>query len=480
MPTFNNEASLRAFPGFQLLSDHIQSIVLQMLKDDRLNSYGSLKRPPNAWLIFRSDMLASSPEMSSIPQAQVTVQCKSRWAVATLQERVELQARSRRANDELLQYFPDYSYKPMSTGEKKRWKELGAYQRKDFWLSSALRIAERIANPGKPWDGFLTLEKWAKGHAPAGSLDTSNNTSLVVDFVQPPEPGRASQSTSPPPARIASRSQQICMYAINSRTYQAINLAVTPSGAPNTATDPLSTTASRFHPYGKKARTHGSPAESREKEQAGIRRKAAKKTLPPGNKMVWVSEEVDDDVPDDVFKHLSSSMSPDEASPDHLVLGDYTDPWTPGAMDEHGEQFYPEIGSISEYHEYMSAYYFAQENSLNFIWPPPPRSPSPSLSPSSPHESLVDSTIPLVQVAERIPPDFQSSNSLEGSDFSTETPPPEMCEPVPGTDLISDSDSDSESVTTPEEELDWGESVSFDGMEDLDHEGLEGFEFDFE
>ncbi|KAG8682564.1 hypothetical protein FRC11_014700 [Ceratobasidium sp. 423] len=172
MPTFNNEASLRAFPGFQILDDRIQSIVLQMLKDDRLNSYGGLKRPPNAWLIFRSDTLAANPEMGSMSQAEVTVRCKSRWAVATPEERMELQARAREADDALLQFFPDYSYKPMSAREKERWKELGAYQRKDFWLSSAVRIAERIANPSKQWDGFLTLEKWAENHTPAGSPST--------------------------------------------------------------------------------------------------------------------------------------------------------------------------------------------------------------------------------------------------------------------------------------------------------------------
>ncbi|KAH7335998.1 hypothetical protein B0J17DRAFT_60990 [Rhizoctonia solani] len=184
MPTFNHEASLRAFSKFQILDDHIQSIILQMLKDDRFNSYGSLKRPPNAWLIFRSDMLATNPEMSTMSQAEVTVRCKSRWAVATLQERMELQARARRASDELLQYFPDYSYKPMSKAEKERWKGLGAHQRKDFWLSSAVRIAERIANPSEPWDGFLTLEKWSED-TPAGSLGTSNNPSLAATSLQP-------------------------------------------------------------------------------------------------------------------------------------------------------------------------------------------------------------------------------------------------------------------------------------------------------
>ncbi|KAL5631930.1 hypothetical protein ACGC1H_000079 [Rhizoctonia solani] len=272
MPAFGNEVSLRAFPKFQLLDDHIQSIVLRMLKDDRLNSYGGLKRPPNAWLIFRSDMLAADAEMGSMSQAEVTVRCKSRWAVATLQERMELQARARRANDELLQYFPDYAYKPMSTGEKARWKELGTHLRKDFWLSSAVRIAERIAYPGKEWDGFLTLEKWVETHATVGPHSASHEkVSAGLDFVQSPETGRASGSTSPSPTHITARSQRSCSKAGSDSI-----------GAPKSGTDPLSAISSRFHPYNRQSSTHGSPADSRGKNQARIQRKAAKKIWPPG------------------------------------------------------------------------------------------------------------------------------------------------------------------------------------------------------
>ncbi|CAE6417178.1 unnamed protein product [Rhizoctonia solani] len=500
MTVFGNEVSLRAFPKFQLLGDHIQSIVLRMLKDARLNSYGGLKRPPNAWLIFRSDMLAANAEMSSMSQAEVTIRCKSRWAVATLQERIELQARARRANDELLQYFPDYSYKPMSTGEKARWKELGTHLRKDFWLSSATRIAERIAYPDKEWDGFLTLEKWVETHTTIGSPGVSHKkVPAGLGLVQSPETGRASGSTSPSQTHIIARSQRIRSKAGSDSI-----------GALESGTDPLGAISSRFHPYNRKS-THGSSADGRGKDQPRIRRKATTETWPPGllrnvlvrigsqasstqrrrlvlsmfqlmDKLVWVSEEVDDAVPGDISQHLSSSMSPDETSPDHLVLHDYTDPWIPEAMDNQGELFQPEIESISEYYEYMSAYYIAQENSMDFIWPPHPLSLSPSLSPPSPHEPLIESSVSMEQATKRIPSNIRSSNPSEDShlDFRADMSPPGMCESVPSTNLMSDSDSDSESVTTPEEDIGWDESVSFDSMEEFNHEGLEGFEFDFE
>ncbi|CAE7175829.1 unnamed protein product [Rhizoctonia solani] len=477
MPTINNEASLRAFPKFQLLGDHIKSIVIQMLKDDRLNNYGGLKRPPNAWLIFRSTLAATS-EMRSLSQAEITSRCKARWVSTTPEERMVPQARARRANHDLLQYFPDYSYKPMSAGEKERWKALGAYQRKEFWLSSAVRIAERIAHPNQPWGGFLTLEKWAKDQAPVGSIGTSHNAlSAGLGLVHPPEARRTSQSIPPPPTRLASRSERICNTPRNGSTR-----------APSPSANQLGVTSTRFHPYSRGSTIYGSPTKSSESNQAPIRSQVFKKTLPPDplrgvlvhigpqahrtqrrqlvmsmfqlkDKIVWVSEEVDDDVPDDIFKHLSSSMSPDEASPDHLVLHDYTDPWIPQAMDEYGELFSPEIRTVSEYHEYMSSHHFSQENSLDFVWPPPSRSSSTSLS------------APLY-------PSPVGSNILEDPalDFSTEISPPAASEP--GTNLSSDSDSDS--IKTPEECLGWDEPIFFGNTEDFDYEGLESFEFESE
>ncbi|CAE6416070.1 unnamed protein product [Rhizoctonia solani] len=448
MPMFNNEDALRALPEFRLLDDHIQSIVLRMLKDDRLNNYGSLKRPPNAWLIFRSDMLTANSEMSSISQAEVTTRCKAHWLMATPQERMELQARAQQANDELIQYFPDYTYKPMSKGEKERWKELGMHQKKQFWLSSAVRIAERIAYPGNEWGGFLTLKNWMDDHTPATQPTTLHETLAAI---HPPETGNTLESILPPPPPIAARSQQI--------------------------------------------HVHESPAESQEKEPARTRRQVAQKIPPPGplkdvlvhigpqasntqrrrlvlsmfqlkDKLVWVSEEVDDDVPDDIFEYLSKIINPDETAPNQLVLHDYADPWIPEATDKYGEIFCPEIGSVSEYHEYMSAYYFAQENSLDFIWPPPPQSPP------SPHASLIESTAPLVQTSGfYLGP--QCSNPL-GNDFDMEASPPDMPEPVPGTNFISELESGS--VPTPEDDLGWGQSVSFNN----DQVALEGHKLDFE
>ncbi|KAJ1305766.1 hypothetical protein OPQ81_010496 [Rhizoctonia solani] len=497
MPTFNNEASLRAFPKFQSLSDRIQSIILQMLKDDRLNCYGGLKRPPNAWLIFRSDILTANPEMNSMSQMEVTARCRSRWAVATLQERMDAQARARRASDELLEYFPDYCYKPMSTGDRKRWKELGACQRRNFWLASAVRIAERIANPTKQWDGFLTLEKWEENHATTSPADISDNPSLTgLDSVHSPDMGRTIESASPPPTHLAPRLQRLR----NKPNSSCV-------GAPNSTADVLNTPSSKFHSYSRKSSIHEPSLESHEKEEVQIQRKAAEAALPPGplrdvlvyigpqgantrrrrlilsmfqlkNKMIWVSEEADDDILDDVFEEFSSTMSPDKTSPNHIVLPDYSDPWIPEAMDENGESFCPEIRSVSEYHDYMTAYYLAGGNSSDFIWRQPPHPPSPTLSPPTLPESPTPPTIPSVQAIEFIPKALHVSSLTVGQslDFSSETSHPEMCESLLSTNHISDSDS--ESIKTPED-IGWDESIPNDTLEDFRY-GLEGFEFNFE
>ncbi|CAE6470266.1 unnamed protein product [Rhizoctonia solani] len=460
MPTFNNEASLRAFPQFQILDHRIQSIILQMLKDDRLNNYGGIKRPPNAWMLFRSDMLAVHPEMSSMSQADVTVRCKTHWAVASLQERAELQARARQANDQLFQYFPDYSYKPMSTEVKLRWKKLNITQRKEFWIASAAHIAEKIANPSKPWGGFLTLNKWADEYYPTVSRRTLSQKLGAV--TAPPVTGstskRAYPTSRPPP-----QPQRTCK----------------PDGGPFVASSSkLHTTSSRFHPYSKQTKVQGSSTKRDAKEQTRTQHGDIRKVLPPGplknvlvpidprsnsqrkrlvlsmfqlkGKMVWVSELIDDQVPDDVLRQLSDSTGPNETSPDHLVLRDYTDPWVPEAMNEYGESFYPDIRSISEYYEYMEAYYSSREHDSEFIWPPPARSP-PSLSRHSPSGFRAPPTLFLRQDTELFSSNPRDSSLPGGNptlDFGAEISPPE----IPGTNLISGSHSDS--VATPED-LGW-------------------------
>ncbi|KAG8741712.1 hypothetical protein FRC10_002539 [Ceratobasidium sp. 414] len=52
-----------------------------------------------------------------------------------------------------------------------------------------------------------------------------------------------------------------------------------------------------------------------------------------------------------------------------LVLRDYTNPCMPEALDEDQEPYLPIIRDISEYRQYMAAYYQSQVDGTPFIWP---------------------------------------------------------------------------------------------------------------
>lgn len=153
--------TLEVYAPYQQLDDAVKSKLLLLAKADRLNEFGRLKRAPNVWLVFRSNVLAHSQDKSK-PQSQVTIESKAKWAKTGKQAQAEYKDLAKEKLRELLELFPDYQYLPMKAGEKERWRALGVERRKEFWFTSAVRIAKRMANPEGHWPGFLLFEDWEK------------------------------------------------------------------------------------------------------------------------------------------------------------------------------------------------------------------------------------------------------------------------------------------------------------------------------
>jgi hypothetical protein len=161
---FISESALRSFPPFQALDQNIQAVLLKIR--ERLNKYGGFKRPPNIWLIFRSDEIALV-EDKTIRQSELSVQCKTRYENTTAAQREELKARADAKASDLTSLFPNYNYRPLPREEAKQWKSLGKNQRKTFWLAAAVRIAERILNPDSTWSGPLAFSSWFRKNLPS-------------------------------------------------------------------------------------------------------------------------------------------------------------------------------------------------------------------------------------------------------------------------------------------------------------------------
>jgi hypothetical protein len=155
------ESTLLKFPPFQALAQDIQTTLLQLVKEQRLNTYGGFKRTPNAWLIFRSNALALIGD-KNIHQSEVSVQSKASWDNATTEQRAEMKARADAKAADLTKLFPDYHYRPFTHEETAQWKKLGIALRRTFWLASAVRIAKRIVDPDVEWEGFLSLSSWLR------------------------------------------------------------------------------------------------------------------------------------------------------------------------------------------------------------------------------------------------------------------------------------------------------------------------------
>ncbi|KAG9079932.1 hypothetical protein FRC06_007299, partial [Ceratobasidium sp. 370] len=96
-----NTQSLSAFPPFQGLPPKIRELLYQLVEEGRFNDHGGLKRPPNVWLLFRSDVCASSDD-KNVNQSELTAKCKVAWEQATDEQRSQLKQRAEAKNAELL------------------------------------------------------------------------------------------------------------------------------------------------------------------------------------------------------------------------------------------------------------------------------------------------------------------------------------------------------------------------------------------
>ncbi|KAF8606208.1 hypothetical protein BDV93DRAFT_542935 [Ceratobasidium sp. AG-I] len=331
---FTSVASLNAYAPFQQLDDTTKSTLRQLVTDKRLNPYGRFKRAPNVWLIFRSDVLAHIQDKTKT-QSQVTIESKSKWGQTSKQDRAEFQERAEEQLEDLLEAFPDYKFYPLRPGEKERWGQLESSQKKDFWLASAVRIARRINNPEGSWPGMLSFEDWER-----------NNGFAPVN------------STGPQPSSISSKVSR-------SKTLPTRGVAATNPAAKSPAR------ASASHPY-KDARANASrPAEriqaSRLQSQeivplpewledvlidlgpqvlGGKRRRFVLCVFQGYERTIWVEEEVDDDVPEQIFQQLQKLVPQDTFN---LILRNYSNPWIPDGVTERFQ-------SVDEYHAFMAKF----------------------------------------------------------------------------------------------------------------------------
>ncbi|KAG8721754.1 hypothetical protein FRC09_007413 [Ceratobasidium sp. 395] len=398
--------SLSAFKPFQALRPNIQDILLKLVEEDRLNDYGSLKRPPNVWLIFRSDALASLDDRK-INQCELTMECKAAWKKTTADQRVQLKARAEAKNAELLRLFPEYQYSPMTSEEKTRWSAMNTTMRKNFWLAAAVRIAEKIANPNGIWDGFLSLNSWTTSNTGSeGPLSThfeSQNTteddnSSIVPVVEI-SPGlnhhnprsrarRAGRKDLPPmgveptppgpfqPPLQPANTVLIVPPPLNSVYNHASAQPLIPRQSAERHSPPL---------WLKHIIVHLGPETKGRK-----RRRLVLSTIQPEESTIlWVQEEVNDNVPPKVFE-LLSKQGPGNTSAKHIILHDYANPPIPVTKNEYGRAYVPKITSISDYHSYILAYHISESLQTPFVWPVQPTTFSPNTSPMSTPSLIMD------------------------------------------------------------------------------------------
>ncbi|KAG8738538.1 hypothetical protein FRC10_006742 [Ceratobasidium sp. 414] len=395
--TFNTQ-SLSAFPPFQELPPKIRDLLHNLVEQDRLNGFGGFKRPPNVWLIFRSDVFASTDD-KNINQSELTTKCKAAWEQTTSEQRSQLKKRAGAKNAELLELFPDYQYRPMSSEEKDKWSCMNSTMRKSYWLAAAVRIVERIVDPHGEWEGLLSLNQWAQTHGDSEHLDTrALNLSALEEVTRAHSDGLGFCST--PQARSTRNLQRVAAEPTPRpevsppvlKGIAPINCALQSQGS---AFDALTGIISARNQSFKSQTSDQTPNRRSDRLNPpewledflvplgapGNGRKRRRPVLckfQEEDRTIWVEEEVDDDVPQHFFDMLSQGALA-RISTKALFLRDYANPWMPEALDEDQEPYLPIIRDISEYRQYIAAYNECLALGIPFIWV---EEPTPNASPS--------------------------------------------------------------------------------------------------
>ncbi|KAL0580335.1 serine/threonine protein kinase [Marasmius crinis-equi] len=94
-------------------------------------SADKVKRPPNAWILFRSDIARSfaqqeelHPELPRRTQAQISKEISSLWNTLDPVRKAEYERRAEAKKHEHTLLYPDYRFQPMKKEEKERQKQL--------------------------------------------------------------------------------------------------------------------------------------------------------------------------------------------------------------------------------------------------------------------------------------------------------------------------------------------------------------------
>ncbi|KAG7090847.1 hypothetical protein E1B28_009929 [Marasmius oreades] len=94
-------------------------------------SNGKVKRPPNAWILFRSDIARAlaqeeelHPELPRRTQAQISKEISYLWSILDPERKAEYERRAEAKKHEHTMLYPDYRFQPMKKEEKERQKQL--------------------------------------------------------------------------------------------------------------------------------------------------------------------------------------------------------------------------------------------------------------------------------------------------------------------------------------------------------------------
>ncbi|KAG8739499.1 hypothetical protein FRC10_005562 [Ceratobasidium sp. 414] len=408
--TFNTQ-SLSAFPSFQELPPKIRDLLYKLVEEDRLNDFGCFKRSPNLWLIFRSDMCASTDD-KNVNQSELTTKFGAVWREVTSEQRSQLKQRADAKSAELLKLFPDYQYHPMSSEEKDKWSCMSSIMRKSFWLAAAVRIVERILNPHGEWEGFLSLDQWAQTRGGSEHPDTRplnlsalkeptyapTNAPVGVRSAGPSSYATHQTRSTSPAIHVASAIKKSATRGCGtdsqpgSLTFDTLTEII--SGVRNKPSKPQTSNQTSAHHSSNRLPEWlrdflvplGAPGDD------GKRRRLVLCKFQEQNRTIWVEEEVDDDVPQHIFSMLSQGALARISTRD-LVLRDYANPWMPEALDEDQEPYLPVIRDISEYRQYIAAYNKSLELKIPFTWVEEPTSMPTASSSSNTNQGICPSSM---------------------------------------------------------------------------------------
>ncbi|KAK1229159.1 hypothetical protein PQX77_007731 [Marasmius sp. AFHP31] len=124
-------------------------------------SNGKVKRPPNAWILFRSDVARAiahdeelHPELPRRTQAQISKEISHLWNTLDPQRKAEYERRAEAKKHEHSLLYPDYRFQPMKKEEKERQKQLKKqkdkeerYRQRNEAVASSSRLQSATASP---------------------------------------------------------------------------------------------------------------------------------------------------------------------------------------------------------------------------------------------------------------------------------------------------------------------------------------------